>query len=100
MDKKTRFKEITEEMADLYAAKNNDYGDSFGQSIQEFGCVAGLVRISDKFNRAKALLTGTVSQVKTESVLDSLTDLANYAIMLRMEVESIASDAIASRQTQ
>lgn len=75
-------------MADLYDRKNADYGDSFSQSIDEFGYVAGLVRIGDKFNRAKQLLLVQQGQfINDESVVDTLTDLANYAIMLRMEIE-------------
>jgi hypothetical protein len=70
----------------LYEAKNADYGDSFGESVREFGAVAGLVRISDKFNRLKTLLRGNAQQVQSESVEDTLMDLANYAIMLRMEL--------------
>ena len=51
MTKTERFKQITTEMSDLYARKNHDYGDSFGTSIQKYGPIAGLTRISDKFNR-------------------------------------------------
>ena len=86
MTKPERFQEITEDMSNLYCNKNADYGDSFGQSINEFGPIAGLVRISDKFNRAKSLLSGNQPKVN-ESVIDTLTDLACYAIMLRIELE-------------
>jgi cysteinyl-tRNA synthetase len=78
-DKVQAFKSTTEQMNRLYEAKNADYGDSFGES-------AGLVRISDKFNRLKTLLRGNAQQVQSESVEDTLMDLANYAIMLRMEL--------------
>ncbi|MCM1076280.1 MAG: DUF1599 domain-containing protein [Bacteroides sp.] len=89
MNKSEQFRKITAEMADLYEKKNADYGDSFTQSVDEFGFVAGLVRMSDKFNRAKRLLLVQQGQyIKDESVMDTLTDLANYAIMLRMEVEA------------
>lgn len=37
-DKKVKeFVSICREMADLYAAKNWDYGDSFGKSFEEWG---------------------------------------------------------------
>jgi hypothetical protein len=87
METKTlTFRKITEELNRTYQAKNADYGDSFGKSIREFGYVAGLVRISDKFNRAKNLLESKEQQVKTESVKDTLLDMAAYCIMLAMEV--------------
>ena len=89
MDKVNRFKEITSDMAKTYERKNNDYSDSFGQSIREFGFVAGVVRISDKFNRLKSLLlSGKEQKVNDESVQDTLLDMANYCIMLKMEMEN------------
>lgn len=88
MDKVQRFKEITSDMAETYNRKNSDYGDSFGQSIREFGFVAGVVRISDKFNRLKSLLSGKEQKVNDESVQDTLLDMANYCIMLKMELEN------------
>lgn len=88
MEKVKRFSEITKEMSQTYERKNNDYSDSFGQSIKEFGPVAGVVRISDKFNRLKSLLSGKEQMVNDESLLDTLTDMACYCIMLRMELEN------------
>ena len=85
--KPEKFKEIVSQMADLYAKKNSDYGDSFGESVKEFGPVAGIVRISDKFNRLKSLLLhGNTQKINDESVVDTLTDMACYCIMLRMEL--------------
>ena len=86
--KTTKFASITNEMAETYTLKNSDYGDSFSQSVKEFGPVAGVVRISDKFNRLKSLLSGKEQKVNDESVLDTLTDMACYCIMLRMELEN------------
>lgn len=87
MNKTEKFRKIVEEMADLYARKNSDYGDSFGESVKEFGAVAGIVRISDKFNRLKSLLLkGNSQKVNDESVVDTLTDMACYCIMLRLEL--------------
>ena len=89
MDKVNRFKEITSDMAKTYERKNNDYSDSFGQSIREFGFVAGVVRISDKFNRLKSLLlSGKEQKVNDESVQDTLLDMANYCIMTYMELQN------------
>lgn len=86
-DKVDRFREIAEAMADLYEKKNKDYGNSYSKSIERYGAVAGLVRISDKFNRLENLMLNGECEIKDESIKDTLIDLANYSIMLYMEVE-------------
>lgn len=87
-DKPARFDAIVKRMADTYRAKNADYGDSFGQSVKEFGYTAALVRMSDKFNRLKNLIqTDAEAQVKDESIKDTILDLACYSVMLAIEVE-------------
>lgn len=87
MNKSEKFKQIITQMAEIYEKKNSDYGDSFGESVREFGPVAGVVRISDKFNRLKSLLlSNKIQKVSDESICDTLTDMANYCIMLRMEI--------------
>lgn len=86
-DRTAMFREITGKMADLYEKKDRDYGNSFNRSIERYGAVAGLVRISDKFNRLENLMLNGECEIKDESIKDTLMDLANYAIMLYMEVE-------------
>lgn len=73
-------------MAEVYASKNACYGDSFGRTHCEFGAVAAITRLSDKLNRLKSLLIGEV-QPHFESVKDTCSDMAAYALMLRMEIE-------------
>lgn len=77
------FMDITTDMAKTYAAKNHDYGNSFGESLDEFGLVAAVVRMGDKMNRIKSLIKKK-AEVKDESIQDTLLDLANYAIMTVM----------------
>lgn len=72
--------EILNEMLELYEAKNHDYGNSFDQSLDEFGLIASVVRLNDKMNRIKALMKAN-QQVNDESLEDTLMDLANYAVM-------------------
>lgn len=85
----SRFKEIVSEMSETYERKNHDYGNSFSKSIDDYGVVAGLVRMSDKWNRLNSLLLNNLDRrVNDESVVDTLTDLACYCIMLRMEIET------------
>ena len=79
--------ELAERITDLYRRKNADYGDSFARSLDKYGIVAALVRISDKVNRLESLIApGRKAQVKDESVQDTLLDLASYAIMASMWV--------------
>lgn len=79
----SKFKEITDSMAKTYEAKNHDYGNSFDQSLNEFGLVASVVRLGDKMNRIKSLIKKE-AQVKDESIKDTLLDLASYSVMTLM----------------
>lgn len=88
--KTRRHKELMEEMHHTYVTKNQDYGNSFSEAHEEFGPIAGLVQIGHKYNRLKNILTGDKLelQVKDESLRDTLMDLANYSILLLMEMEN------------
>ena len=74
------FVRITRKMVETYKKKNSDYGDSFNKSMDEFGIIAPVIRMSDKMNRLKSLVKNK-QQVKDESIDDTLLDLANYAVM-------------------
>lgn len=78
------FRDITTQMADVYTAKNHDYGDSFAR-LRERYPTSILIRLGDKLNRLHTLLTGETAQVKDESIDDTLLDLANYAVMELVE---------------
>lgn len=75
-----KFNSITTDMLKTYVKKNHDYGNSFEQSLDKFGLVAGVVRIGDKMNRIESLNTKE-AMVKDESIKDTLLDMANYCIM-------------------
>lgn len=79
----SKFKEITDSMVKTYEAKNHDYGNSFDQSLNEFGLVSSVVRLGDKMNRIKSLIKKE-AKVKDESIKDTFLDMANYAIMTVM----------------
>lgn len=73
----------------LYAAKNADYGNAFGDTFAELGIVSAVTRITDKVNRLKALCKpGSKVRVTDESIRDTLLDLANYAIMTVVELDA------------
>ena len=86
MDKAQIHKKICEKLNLIYEQKNNDYGDSFAILRNEHPN-AILVRIFDKYNRLKTLLSDTEQKVKDESIKDTLMDLANYAILELIEME-------------
>lgn len=81
------FSDITKDMTELYERKNKDYGNSFDKTLNEFGIVAGLIRLNDKMNRVKSIYNKDVS-VKDESLEDTLIDLANYAVMTLMWINN------------
>lgn len=83
------FRNITNSMANLYAAKNADYGDSFGQTFEKLGIISAVTRISDKYNRLVSLATKpeTDIKVKDEKIEDTLTDMACYCIMTLIELQ-------------
>ena len=78
---------VCEELNALYEKKNADYGDSFSKTFAEYGMAVACIRLSDKLERLKRL-TKAEAEVKDESIRDTLVDLANYAIMTIMEVDS------------
>lgn len=82
---------ICEDLNEIYARKNHDYGDSFGKGYAEYGMVMAVIRLEDKFNRLKSLIKAE-SLVKDESINDTLMDLANYAIMTVIERERTTTD--------
>ena len=87
MNKVSRFKQITNEMVNLYERKNSDYGNSIHDTYMKYGAVAYLVRMEDKINRVRSL-TQSNNQKVDEKIKDTLIDLANYSILMLLELES------------
>lgn len=85
MSKADKHKDICQQLNAIYIAKNHDYGDSFGETYQKLGIISAVTRITDKVNRLQSLATKE-AQVD-ESLIDTLMDLANYAIMTLIELE-------------
>lgn len=71
---------------ELYEQKNAAYGDSFRKTYEEYGPAMLCIRLDDKLRRAKQLLLKG-GDPDDESVIDTLVDLANYAIMGVMELQ-------------
>ena len=88
MTKVERHAQICNYLTKLYEKKNNDYNDSFGKSYKEYGMAMPCIRLEDKLNRLKALTVHNHKQeVMDEGIIDTLEDLANYAIMTIIEMD-------------
>ena len=75
--------DILVDLEDTLIRKNKDYGNSFDNQMDEWGIVAGAIRISDKLNRLKQLSNPNhEQQVNDEALKDTALDLAGYSILL------------------
>ncbi len=92
---KERFHEIVKEMVELHDRKNHDYAGS--EYLSNFlmcerhmgvpawkGCV---IRLTDKMSRLMNVARADEIAVSDETVTDTLTDLAVYAIITRILYE-------------
>ena len=86
MDKIERHKELLDNLHTLYVTKNHDYGDSVHDTYMKYGITSFLVRLEDKLNRARTI-SKKEQLVKDEKLMDTLLDMANYAILAVMELE-------------
>lgn len=82
-----RFANLCDESLSLYAHKNADYGNSFHKTFLEEGMAMPRIRLSDKLERFKNLTRKNEQSVKTESIRDTLLDLACYSLMTVMELD-------------
>lgn len=80
------FADILKEMQELYDKKNHDYGNSFSETIQEFGFTPAIARINDKFKRVKQMVKKEQMLVD-ESMRDNLIDIANYCVLTIIELD-------------
>lgn len=73
---------VVDRMKDIYAAKNSDYGNSFEMTLDKYGIIGAIIRMQDKMNRIDGYYWKPEEDKKVdESLIDTLEDLGNYAIM-------------------
>lgn len=78
---------------DTFCRKNHDYGNSFDESLDQFGIIASIVRMSDKMKRLESLTDESkTQQVGSERLLDTLEDLSNYAAMTACWLRGVQSE--------
>lgn len=76
-----------------FCKKNSDYGNSFEESLDKHGIVASIVRMGDKMNRLESLTDASrTRQVCSESLLDTLEDLSNYAAMTACWLKGVRAE--------
>ena len=76
-----QFKKYTDKLAETLLEKNTAYGDSFSQSVDDYGLKVIGIRLSDKYNRIKHLVNAGSLKENDESLEDTLLDTAGYAIL-------------------
>lgn len=76
-----------------FCKKNSDYGNSFEESLDKHGIVASVARMGDKMNRLESLTDDSkTQQVGSESLLDTLEDLSNYAAMTACWLKGVRAE--------
>lgn len=84
-----RTTKICSEISTILANKNADYGESFHLLFLQEGLAASRIRLGDKYNRFCTLTRKNDGErkVKSESIRDTLLDMAGYAILTIAELD-------------
>lgn len=82
-----RIRQAGAELTDLLVRKNHDYGDSFAQQYAKYGLMSALIRMDDKMRRLETLLDSEEQAQVSESLSDTLLDLAGYALLAYVETQ-------------
>ena len=83
------FESVLNEMKELHAKKNADYGDAAHTNFLRYGPVASLSRLSEKMQRAEHIFLSGKCEVKDEPLTATLIDMAITSAMLYMELKNI-----------
>jgi hypothetical protein len=81
IDAENKFYKILKQIGDLLNRKNSDYGDSYAETRDEFGDVAFVLRLTDKYKRLKTLMGGNPALVSEESIEDTISDIIGYCTL-------------------
>ena len=82
------YEEVMESENGKFKKKNADYGNSFSETIQEFGYIPAVARINDKVKRMKNIVKGQKMNIESESLRDALLDAANYCVLTIVELDN------------
>ena len=84
-----RMREIFDECLKVADAKGRDYSgtvDGMG-NLRDFGTMGIVVRLGDKYYRAKNIIKSGKVHVRDESLIDTLRDMINYAALAEIMAE-------------
>lgn len=84
--------DVHKELQEIFVKKNTDYGNSFEESLEKHGLIAAIVRMEDKMSRLNTL-SKQEALVTDESLIDTLKDLSNYALMSAVWLEQTKKEA-------
>lgn len=92
------FREIIDELLEIYRAKNHGYGNVFSDLFDEFGLPYATGHIYEKASRRK-MLTNKDNKVKKENIEGTLFDMARYGVMSIIElIEREAKEQIEAKE--
>ena len=86
--KEIEFAKLTKQMLETFKKKNADYGDSTTQTFKEFGLTSYAIRLNDKLNRVKSFCKNGELEVKDESCIDTLMDMASYCLLAVIDIKN------------
>lgn len=81
LNKDQMFKNVADNIVKTLTQKNYDYGDSFHNIYLKFGDLSTFIRLMDKIERMKTLITKSDIKVKDEPLEDVYLDIAGYCIL-------------------
>ena len=87
MDRLGIYQYLLNNLEETYKAKNNDYGNSFADTYEKFGCVSFLVRITDEYNKLLTLCDPNIPEQRVKKIDDTILGLANYCLLWLVERE-------------
>lgn len=89
-----RHREVLDRLHRIYQRKNALYGDSTTDTFKKFGALSYAVRLNDKLRRFQSLVIDKDGYEGTddESMVDTLLDMANYAVLAIIDIEEHAFD--------
>ena len=87
MDRLDIYQYLLNNLEETYKAKNNDYGNSFADTYEKFGCISFLVRITDEYNKLLTLCDPNIPEQRVKKIDDTILDLANYCLLWLVERE-------------
>jgi hypothetical protein len=86
------FNTLTARMSDTFARKRQNYGQTTTETFRKFGPISMLTRMHDKMGRLDNLLGRGETDLCSESIEDTLLDLANYALITILEITKHMSE--------